>query len=155
RQFCGQFSGHFKREAGAGKRHGAIPQLREFLFYYLARRQQRCFLKSFVAFIGAVLTAIGYSINDKVVIFDRIREFFHLHPKQDKKKLFNDSLNTTLARTINTSVSTLIVLLCVFLLGGDSIRGFSFAMILGVVVGTSSSLFLASPIAYLMINKKK
>lgn len=107
------------------------------------------------AFIGAVLTAIGYSINDKVVIFDRIREFFHLHPKQDKKKLFNDSLNTTLARTINTSVSTLIVLLCVFLLGGDSIRGFSFAMILGVVVGTSSSLFLASPIAYLMINKKK
>lgn len=106
-------------------------------------------------FIGAILTAIGYSINDKVVIFDRIREFFTLYPKRDKTELFNDSLNTTLARTINTSFSTLIVLLCIFILGGDSIRSFAFAMILGVVVGTLSSIFVASPIAYSLLRKKK
>ena len=105
-------------------------------------------------FIGAILTAIGYSINDKVVIFDRIREFFGLYPKRDKRQLFNDSLNTTLARTINTSVSTLVVLLCIFFLGGDSIRSFSFAMILGVVYGTCSSLFLAAPLAYRVMYKK-
>ena len=106
-------------------------------------------------FIGAILTAIGYSINDKVVIFDRVREYFGLFPKRDKFQLFNDSLNTTLARTINTSFSTLIVLLCIFIIGGDSIRSFSFAMILGVVFGTLSSLFVASPVAYLIMNKKK
>ena len=105
-------------------------------------------------FIGAILTAIGYSINDKVVIFDRIREFFGLYPKRDKNVLFNDSLNTTLARTINTSVSTLVVLLCIFFLGGESIRSFSFAMILGVVYGTCSSLFLAAPLAYRVMYKK-
>ena len=104
-------------------------------------------------FIGAILTAIGYSINDKVVIFDRVREYFHLYPKRGKYQLFNDSLNTTLARTINTSLSTLIVLLCIFILGGDSIRSFAFAMILGVVFGTLSSLFVASPIAYTLIKK--
>ena len=106
-------------------------------------------------FIGAILTAIGYSINDKVVIFDRVREFFGLYPKRDVRVLFNDSLNTTLARTINTSLSTLIVLLCIFILGGDSIRSFAFAMILGVVIGTLSSLFIASPIAYNMMKNKK
>ncbi|MBR3860039.1 MAG: protein translocase subunit SecDF [Bacteroidaceae bacterium] len=106
-------------------------------------------------FIGAILTAIGYSINDKVVIFDRIREFFGLYPKRDKQQLFNDSLNTTLARTINTSVSTFVVLLCIFFLGGASIRSFAFAMILGVVYGTCSSLFLAAPLAYRMMNKKE
>ncbi|MBE6288425.1 MAG: protein translocase subunit SecDF [Mediterranea massiliensis] len=106
-------------------------------------------------FIGAVLTAIGYSINDKVVIFDRVREFFGLYPKRDKMQLFNDSLNSTLARTINTSISTLIVLLCIFILGGDSIRSFAFAMILGVVFGTLSSLFVASPIAYAVMKKQK
>ena len=105
-------------------------------------------------FIGAILTAIGYSINDKVVIFDRIREFFGLYPKHDKKELFNNSLNTTLARTINTSLTTLLVLLFIFFLGGESIRSFSFAMILGVVYGTCSSLFLAAPMAYLVMNKK-
>ncbi len=104
-------------------------------------------------FIGAILTAIGYSINDKVVIFDRVREFFGLYPKRDKLALFNDSLNTTLARTINTSLSTLIVLLCIFILGGDSIRSFAFAMILGVVFGTMSSLFVASPIAFMLMKK--
>ena len=105
-------------------------------------------------FIGAILTAIGYSINDKVVIFDRIREFNTLYPKRNKFDLFNTSLNTTLARTINTSVSTLIVLLCIFVLGGDSIRSFSFAMILGVVFGTLSSLFIAAPVAYSFLRKK-
>ncbi len=105
-------------------------------------------------FIGAILTAIGYSINDKVVIFDRIREFFHLYPKRDRFQLFNDSLNTTLTRTINTSFSTLIVLLCIFVLGGDSIRSFAFAMILGVVIGTLSSIFIAAPVAYITMGNK-
>ena len=105
-------------------------------------------------FIGAILTAIGYSINDKVVIFDRVREFFHLYPKRDRAKLFNDSLNTTLCRTVNTSLSTLIVLLSIFILGGDSIRSFAFAMILGVVIGTLSSLFVAAPVAYLTMGNK-
>ena len=104
-------------------------------------------------FIGAVLTAIGYSINDKVVIFDRVREYFTIYPKRGKMQLFNESLNTTLARTINTSVSTLIVLLCIFILGGDSIRSFAFAMILGVIFGTMSSLFIASPIAFSFMKK--
>ncbi|MBQ8593913.1 MAG: protein translocase subunit SecDF [Bacteroidaceae bacterium] len=106
-------------------------------------------------FIGAILTAIGYSINDKVVIFDRVREFNTLYPKRNKFQLFNDSLNTTLARTINTSASTLVVLLCIFILGGDSIRSFSFAMILGVVFGTLSSLFVAAPIAYRVMSRKE
>ncbi len=105
-------------------------------------------------FIGAILTALGYSMNDKVVIFDRVREFFHLYPKHDRTELFNDSLNTTLSRTINTSLCTLIVLLCIFILGADAIRSFSFAMILGVVVGTLSSLFVASPIAFLIQQKE-
>ena len=104
-------------------------------------------------FIGAVLTAIGYSINDKVVVFDRIREFLHLHPKHDKQELFNTSLNSTLNRTINTSVSTFIVLAVIFCLGGDSIRSFAFAMILGVVFGTLSSIFVAAPTAYLIRKK--
>ena len=106
-------------------------------------------------FIGAVLTAIGYSINDKVVIFDRIREFTGLYTKRNRKQLFDDALNTTLARTINTSVSTLIVLLAIFFLGGDSIRSFAFAMILGVLFGTCSSLFVAAPTAYLIMKKTK
>ena len=105
-------------------------------------------------FIGAILTAIGYSINDKVVVFDRIREFIGLYPKRDKQKLFNDSLNTTLGRTIWTSVSTLIVLLMIFIFGAASIRSFAFAMILGVVIGTLSSIFVAAPVAYLVHGKK-
>lgn len=105
-------------------------------------------------FIGAILTVIGYSINDKVVVFDRIRENMRLHPKMDYQTLFNDSINQTLARTINTSFSTLIVLLSIFILGGDSIRSFAFAMILGVFFGTLSSIFIASPVAYLVLGKK-
>ena len=105
-------------------------------------------------FIGAILTVVGYSINDKVVVFDRIRENLKLHPKQDRETLFNSSINQTLARTINTSASTLIVLLCIFFLGGESIRSFSFAMILGVVFGTLSSIFIASPVAYMVLKRK-
>ena len=104
-------------------------------------------------FIGAILTVIGYSINDKVVVFDRIRENFGLFKKRDRQDVFNDSLNQTLARTINTSVTTLIVLLCIFILGGNSIRSFSFAMILGVVFGTLSSIFIAAPIAYITMGR--
>ena len=104
-------------------------------------------------FIGAILTVIGYSINDKVVVFDRVRENFNLFKKRDRQTLFNDSLNQTLARTINTSVTTLIVLLAIFILGGDSIRSFSFAMILGVIFGTLSSVFIAAPVAYLTMGK--
>ena len=104
-------------------------------------------------FIGAILTVIGYSINDKVVVFDRIRENLGLFGKRDRQQLFNDSLNQTLARTVNTSVTTLIVLLAIFILGGDSIRSFSFAMILGVVFGTLSSIFIAAPVAYLTMGK--
>ena len=105
-------------------------------------------------FIGAILTVIGYSINDKVVVFDRIRENMGLHPKADLQKTFNSSINQTLARTVNTSLSTLIVLLCIFILGGDSIRSFSFAMILGVIFGTLSSIFVAAPVAYITLGKK-
>ena len=104
-------------------------------------------------FIGAILTVIGYSINDKVVVFDRIRENIGLYGKRDRQQLFNDSLNQTLARTINTSVTTLIVLLAIFILGGDSIRSFSFAMILGVIFGTLSSIFIAAPVAYLTLGR--
>ena len=105
-------------------------------------------------FIGAILTVIGYSINDKVVVFDRIRENMQLHPKQDLQSLFNDSINQTLARTVNTSFSTLIVLLCILFLGGESIQSFAFAMSLGVVFGTLSSIFIASPIAYLVLGHR-
>lgn len=105
-------------------------------------------------FIGAILTVIGYSINDKVVVFDRIRENLGLYKKRDYWTLFNDSLNETLTRTINTSSTTLIVLLCICIFGGDSIRSFSFAMILGVVFGTLSSIFIAAPIAYLTLGRK-
>ena len=104
-------------------------------------------------FIGAVLTAIGYSINDKVVVFDRIREYIGLYPTHDRKELFNTSLNNTLNRTINTSVSTFIVLAVIFCLGGASIRSFAFAMILGVIFGTLSSIFVAAPTAYLTMRK--
>ena len=109
-------------------------------------------------FIGAILTVIGYDINDTVVVYDRIRENLrnnkHRLNKTDMQGLFNDSINQTLSRTINTSVSTLIVLVSIFILGGDSIRSFSFAMIIGVIIGTLSSIFIASPVAYLVLGKK-
>ena len=105
-------------------------------------------------FIGAILTVIGYSINDKVVVFDRIRENMHLYINRDRWTLFNDSLNQTLARTINTGSATLLVLLVTFFFGGESIRSFSLAMILGIVFGTFSSIFVAAPIAYFTLGRK-
>ena len=105
-------------------------------------------------FIGAILTVIGYSINDKVVVFDRIRENLGLYKKRDFFTIFNNSLNETLARTVNTSLTTLCVLLCIFILGGDSIRSFAFAMILGVIFGTLSSIFVAAPIAYMTLSRR-
>lgn len=107
------------------------------------------------SFIAAVLTIIGYQINDTVVVFDRVRETLKLNPKEEKKRVFNDSLNATLTRTVMTSVSTLLVLLCIFILGGDTIRSFTFAMIFGVAVGTFCSLFLAAPVAYRILSRKK
>ncbi len=106
-------------------------------------------------FIGAILTVIGYSINDKVVVFDRIRENMHLYKKRNLWDLFNDSLNQTLARTINTGSATLLVLLVIIFFGGESIRSFSLAMILGIVFGTFSSIFIAAPVAYFTMGKRE
>ena len=106
------------------------------------------------SFIAAILTVIGYSINDKVVIFDRIREFRGLYKSRDDHRLFNDALNSTLSRTFSTSMSTLVVLVIIFVFGGDTIRGFIFAMLIGVIVGTYSSWFIAAPISYRFLPKK-
>ena len=105
------------------------------------------------SFIAAVLTIIGYQINDTVVVFDRVREMMKEYPKEDRFLTFNKSLNTTLGRTLMTSLSTLLVLLCIFFLGGDTIRSFTFAMIFGVIVGTFCSLFCAAPIAYNILKR--
>ncbi len=106
------------------------------------------------AFIAAILTIIGYSINDTVIIFDRIREFFKLYPKKDVRSNINNALNSTLVRTINTSGTTFVVLMIIFIFGGEIIRGFTFALLMGVLIGTYSSLFNASPVAYDLISKK-
>ncbi len=105
------------------------------------------------SFIAAILTIIGYQINDTVVVFDRVREMIKIYPKEDRFLTFNKALNTTLSRTFMTSFSTLLVLLCIFVLGGDTIRSFTFAMIFGVIVGTFCSLFVAAPIAYGIMKK--
>lgn len=107
------------------------------------------------SFIAAILTVVGYSINDKVVVFDRIRENLHLYPKRDLEPQINDSLNSTLSRTFSTSMSTAIVLIAIFIFGGETIRGFVFAMLLGVIVGTCSTWFVATPIAYDLQKKQR
>ena len=107
------------------------------------------------AFIAAILTVVGYSVNDTVIIFDRIREFIGLYPKRDRKTVMNDSINTMLSRTFSTSVSTILVLLIIFVFGGETIRGFIFAMLFGIVVGTYSSIFVASPITYELYKRKQ
>jgi SecD/SecF fusion protein len=107
------------------------------------------------AFIAAILTIIGYSINDTVIIFDRIRENLGVHKKTSLKDNINNGLNSTLSRTINTSGTTLLVLLAIFIFGGEIIRGFTFALLVGVVVGTYSSLFTASPISYDLLGGDK
>ncbi len=106
------------------------------------------------SFIAAILTMIGYQINDTVVVFDRMRENIGLYPKQDFGSLINKSLNSTLGRTVMTSASTFLVLLCIFILGGDSIRSFIFAMLFGVVVGTLATIFIATPVAYLTNQRR-
>ena len=105
-------------------------------------------------FIAAILTVIGYQVNDTVVVFDRVREYRKLFPKQDQYETFNKALCSTLSRTMMTSITTLLVLFVIFFLGGESIRSFIFAMILGVIIGTCASLFIASPVAYLLANRK-
>jgi SecD/SecF fusion protein len=108
------------------------------------------------AFIAAILTVIGYSLNDTVVVFDRIREYFRTHNKRkDIVPLVNEALNQTLSRTLNTSLTTLVVMLVIFIWGGDNIRGFMFAMLIGILVGTYSSLFIASPIMVDTLKKSK
>lgn len=106
------------------------------------------------AFIAAILTVVGYSLNDTVVIFDRIREFFNTHPSWTRKDAINAAVNSTVSRTINTSLTTLVVLLAIFIFGGESIRGFMFALIVGVLVGTYSSIFIATPVTYDTFNKE-
>jgi len=107
-------------------------------------------------FVAAILTIVGYSINDKVVVFDRVREYKQLYPKRGLRELFNDSMNATLARTINTGLSTILVIIAILIFGGDAVRSFVFAMLIGVVVGTVTSLFVAAPVAYKMtLNKQE
>ena len=106
------------------------------------------------SFIAAILTIIGYSINDTVVIFDRIREYQSLYPKRNIRENINNAINSTLPRTINTSGTTIVTLLAIFALGGATIRGFVFALLFGIVVGTYSSVFVATPVAYDMMKKK-
>lgn len=105
-------------------------------------------------FIAAILTIIGYQINDTVVVFDRVRENVGLYPKQDFFTTINKSINSTLGRTVMTSATTLLVLLCIFILGGDAIRSFVFAMLLGVIIGTLATIYIASPVAYLTNRRK-
>src|SRR5690606_39826309 len=106
-------------------------------------------------FIAAILTVIGYSLNDTVIVFDRIREYFGEHPTWKMNRIIDVALNSTLGRTLNTSLTTLIVLLCMFFFGAESIRGLLFAIIVGIVVGTYSSLFIATPIMYDTVKRKK
>ena len=107
------------------------------------------------AFIAAILTVVGYSVNDTVIIFDRIREFIGLYPKRDRATVMNDSINTMLSRTFSTSISTIMVMLIIFIFGGETIRGFIFAMLFGIILGTYSSIFIASPITYELYKRKK
>jgi len=107
------------------------------------------------SFIAAVLTVVGYTINDTVVVFDRIREYRKLYPKRDDEQVVNDALNSTLRRTFSTSLSTIVVLLAIFVFGGASIKGFIFALLVGIIVGTYSSLFIATPISFDLTRRFK
>jgi len=106
------------------------------------------------AFIAAILTVIGYSINDTVIVFDRIREYMHIYPKRDVKTNMNHAMNSTLRRTFSTSLSTLVVLIAIFIFGGASIRGFIFALLIGIGIGTYSSVFVATPVVYEAMKMK-
>lgn len=106
-------------------------------------------------FIAAILTVVGYSINDKVVIFDRIRELRGTYLKRNITEVINEALNSTLGRTVNTGLSSILVIICIFILGGDTIRSFTFAMMMGIFIGTYSSVFIATPIAWKILQKKQ
>ncbi|HET9486381.1 MAG TPA: protein translocase subunit SecF, partial [Chryseosolibacter sp.] len=106
-------------------------------------------------FVAAILTIIGYSINDTVIIFDRVREFVNLGTSHDRKKIFNDALNSTLSRTFITSGTTLLVVFVLFIFGGEVLRGFSFALLIGITVGTYSSLFIAAPVVIDLEEEQK
>jgi SecD/SecF fusion protein len=107
------------------------------------------------SFIAAILTVIGFSVNDTVVIFDRIREYRKIYPKRGSLQLMNDSINSTLSRTFSTTFTVFMVLLVIFLFGGEVIRGFVFAMLIGVTTGVYSTLFIAVPVAYEVMKKEK
>jgi SecD/SecF fusion protein len=126
----------------------AVTTLCIFAFYTLLWKVLPFSMEVDQTFIAAILTVIGYSINDTVVVFDRIRETLALYPNRDRFTVINDALNSTLSRTFSTSFSTLLVVLCIFLFGGSTIRSFTFAILLGVIIGTYSTLFIATPLAY-------
>ena len=107
------------------------------------------------SFIAAILTVVGYSVNDTVIIFDRIRENVGLYPKRDRKSVMNDAINATLSRTFSTSMSTIVVLIAIFIFGGETIRGFIFAMLFGILIGTYSSVFVASPLTYEVFKRTR
>lgn len=107
------------------------------------------------SFIAAILTYVGYSVNDTVVIFDRIRENVRLYPKRDRESIMNESLNETLSRTFSTSASVMVVMIAIFVFGGETIRGFIFALLIGSVLGVYSTLFVAVPVAYDLMTKNK
>jgi SecD/SecF fusion protein len=107
------------------------------------------------SFIAAILTVVGYSVNDTVIIFDRIRENVNLYPKRDRMQSMNEAINSTLGRTFSTSMTTLVVLFAIFIFGGETIRGFIFAMLFGILIGTYSSVFVASPITYEFYKRKQ
>ncbi|WP_436415840.1 protein translocase subunit SecDF [Petrimonas sp.] len=124
-------------------------------FYSLLWRVMPFTMEIDQTFVAAILTVVGYSINDKVVLFDRFREVRQLYPKRELRATFNDSMNAVLARTINTGMSTVLVIFCILFLGGDAVRSFVFAMLIGVVVGTVTSLFVASPVAYIIMKRQE
>ena len=132
----------------------AVTTLCIISFYTLLWKELPFSMEVDQTFIAAILTIIGYSINDTVVVFDRIRETIGLYPKRDRYQVINDALNSTLSRTFNTSLTTLVVVLCIFILGGATIRSFTFAILLGIIIGTYSTLFVATPIAYELQKKK-
>jgi SecD/SecF fusion protein len=107
------------------------------------------------SFIAAILTVVGYSLNDTVVVFDRIREYRRLYAKRDVESVVNGALNSTLRRTFNSSFSTIVVLVAIFIFGGASLKGFIFALLIGIIVGTYSSLFIATPTSYDLSKRVK
>jgi SecD/SecF fusion protein len=125
------------------------------LFYSILYKIMPFSMEVDQSFIAAVLTVVGYSINDKVVIFDRIREIRTLYPKRHVTETINEALNSTLGRTVNTAFSTLLGVLVIFLLGGDTIRSFTFAIFIGIIIGTYSSLFIGTPVAWAMLKAKE